>query len=215
MIIYGTKTVGSTVKSGKFNCPNCRRQESYKLRNYKKYFHIFFIPLLQMRDLGDELSCFFCNTSYIPGSVLSNDEYDSRNKFGNLSKDENSILGLEPCDFGKRMGAFAIDMAIIYASYLAVVFAAPSASVFFLLIGFVYFMACDFLLKGSSLGKLTLSVKTVDFEENQEILAFNIILRNLIKGICTFFPLIFLTALLNQDKRTLHDFAARTMVIDK
>jgi len=215
MIIFGSKTVGSILKSGKFDCPNCRRQESYKLKNYKQYFHIFFIPLLKIRDLGDELNCFFCNTTYLPGSVLAQNEYDTRNKLGNLSYQENTILGLEPCDFGKRMGAYTIDFAITYAILLALIYVVPGGTAFLMLIGFVYFMACDFLLKGSSLGKLALSIKTVDFEEGQQIFAYNIILRNLIKGVCTFFPLIFLTSLMNQDKRTLHDLAARTMVIDK
>lgn len=215
MIIFGSKTVGSTVKSGKFDCPNCRREESYKLKNYKKYFHVFFIPLLKIQDLGDELNCFFCNTSYIPGSVLSLEQYDTRNKLGNLSSAENNRLGLEACDFGKRMGAFVLDLIIIYAVNVAIILAVPTASLYFILFGFVYFIACDFLLKGSSLGKLALSIKTVDFDENQEILAFNIILRNLIKGVCAFFPLIFLTSLMNQDKRALHDFAAKTIVVDK
>lgn len=215
MIIFGSKTVGSTIKSGKFDCPNCRREESYKLKNYKKYFHIFFVPLFKMQDLGDELSCFFCNTAYIPGSILSNEHYDTRNKLGELSYEENTRLGLEPCDFGKRVGAFAIDLAIIYAILLAIAVLAPTFSMILMLIGFIYFIACDFVLKGSSVGKLALSIKTVDFEENQKIQPYNIILRNLIKGVCVYFPLIYLVSLLNQDKRTLHDFAAKTIVIDK
>ncbi|OMQ12499.1 RDD family protein [[Flexibacter] sp. ATCC 35103] len=215
MIIFGSKTVGSTVKSGKFDCPNCRREESYKLKNYKKYFHIFFIPLFKIQDLGDELNCFFCNTVYIPGSILSQEQYDTRNKLGNLSYEENNRLGLEPCDFGKRVGAYAIDLAIMYAISLTIVFLVPSISMFFMFIGFIYFIACDFALKGSSLGKLALSIKTVDFEENKEILAYNIILRNLIKGVCVYFPPLFMASSLNQDKRAIHDLAARTMVVDK
>ncbi|KQB41142.1 RDD family protein [Flavobacterium aquidurense] len=215
MIIFGSKTVGSTVKSGKFDCPNCRREESYKLKNYKKYFHIFFIPLFKIQDLGDELNCFFCNTAYIPGSILSQEQYDTRNKLGTLSYEENNRLGLEPCDFGKRVGAYAIDLAIMYAVSLTIVLLVPSISMFFMFIGFVYFTACDFVLKGSSLGKLALSIKTVDFDENQEILVYNIILRNLVKGICVYFPPLFMTSLLNQDKRAIHDLAAKTMVIDK
>lgn len=215
MIIFGSKTVGSTVKSGKFDCPNCRREESYKLKNYKKYFHIFFIPLFKIQDLGDELNCFFCNTAYIPGSILSQEQYDTRNKLGNLSYEENNRLGLEPCDFGKRVGAYAIDLAIMYAVSLATVLLAPSISMFFMFIGFIYFTACDFALKGSSLGKLALSIKTVDFQENQQILVYNIILRNLIKGVSVYFPPLFMTSLLNQDKRAIHDLAAKTMVVDK
>ncbi|HEY1196729.1 RDD family protein [Flavobacterium sp.] len=215
MIIYGRKTVQSTIKSGKFDCPNCRRQESYQLKNYQLYFHIFFIPLLKIRELGDELNCFFCNTTYVPGSVLSSHEYDTRNRLGNTSQEENTAIGLVPCDFGKRIGAFVIDLLIIYALNLAIAFISPEASLFVILFAFIYFIACDLLLKGSSLGKLALSIKTVNYEENGEILAFNVILRNLIKGICAVFPLIYLTSLLNQDKRALHDLAARTMVVDK
>lgn len=215
MIIYGRKTVQSTIKSGKFDCPNCRRQENYHLKNYQLYFHIFFIPLLKIRELGDELNCFFCNTTYVPGSVLSSHEYDTRNRLGNTSQEENHSIGLVPCDFGKRIGAFILDVVLIYAVNIALAFILPEASLFVILFAFIYFIACDLLLKGSSLGKLVLSIKAVDYEQNGNILAFNVILRNLIKGMCAIFPVIYLTSLLNDDKRALHDLAARTMVVDK
>lgn len=215
MIIFGSKTVESTVKSGRFECPNCRRQEAYKLKNYQQYFHIFFIPLLKMRDLGDELVCFFCSTAYLPGSVLSSHEYDTRNRLGNTSLEENNAIGLVPCDFGKRIGAYILDMIIIYAATLALAFTLKGGFGFIVLLLFVYFILCDFLLKGRSLGKLALGIKVVDFDENQKVLPFYVILRNLIKGVCCMFPLILLTSLMNQDKRALHDFAAGTMVTDK
>lgn len=215
MIIYGRKTVQSTLKSGKFDCPNCRRQESYQLKNYQLYFHIFFIPLLKIKDVGDELSCFFCNTAYIPGSVLSAHEYDTRNRMGNTSQEENSVIGLVPCDFGKRIGAFVVDIALLYAVNLILIYYIKSGLGFIPLIGFGYFMLCDFLFKGSSVGKLALSIKTVDYNEGQNVLPFYTIIRNLIKGICVFFPLIYLASLLNQEKRALHDLAAQTMVVDK
>jgi uncharacterized RDD family membrane protein YckC len=215
MIIYGTKTIASNIKSGRFECPNCRREESYQLKNYKRYFHLFFIPLFEIDNLGDELSCFFCNIAYIPGSILSKEQYDSRNKFGTLSKQDNHHLGLEPCDFGKRTGAYIIDFIIIYFSSIAIALLAPSFSALIMFIGIGYFALCDFAFKGSSLGKLTLSVRTVDYNENGEILFYNIILRNLIKGICIYFPPIFMVASFNQEKRAIHDFAARTMVVDR
>lgn len=215
MIIYGVKTISGIVKSGRFDCPNCRRTESYKLKNYKKYFHVFFIPLFKIEELGDELNCFFCNTVYIPGSILSKDEYDTRNKSGNFSRQESDGLGHEPCDSGKRAGAYILDFMIIYTISLIIIYFEPAHSSFFLFTAFAYFIGCDLAFKGSSLGKLALSIKIADFDENREISFYNIIFRNLIKGICCYFPPIFLISYLNQDRRTIHDMLAKTIVIDK
>lgn len=216
MIIYGVKTISGTLKSGRFDCPNCRRKESYKLKNYKEYFHIFFIPLFKVQELGDELSCFFCNTVYIPASILSKEEeYDTRNNSVNYSRRENEGLGHEPCDSGKRAGAYILDFLIVYIINLVIMFYEPAHSSFFLFTAFSYFIGCDFAFKGSSLGKLALSIKIADFDENHDISFYNIIFRNLIKGICCYFPPIFMISYLNQDKRTIHDMLAKTIVIDK
>ncbi|MFV8327698.1 zinc-ribbon domain-containing protein [Flavobacterium sp. ZS1P14] len=60
MIIFGTKTIPSVIKTGEFNCPNCQNKQNYTLKRFKKHFHIFFIPLIPTDNLGDGLECDYC-----------------------------------------------------------------------------------------------------------------------------------------------------------
>ncbi|POY36694.1 hypothetical protein C3K47_10025 [Solitalea longa] len=214
MIIYGTKVIGNTIQTGRFNCSNCRREENYQLVKYKKFFHIFFIPLIPINNLGDQLECYCCKTAYIPGTVLSESEYNSAR-----SASENTVVNAAyfdaiPANFGKRVGAFIIDLAIIYLlTFLTVMI---SKSIVLLLgLGFLYFATCDLFLKGSSIGKLILSMKITEAEIDEKTTTVKIVLRNLLKGISTFFPVIFLVALLNERKQTIHDMVARTVVTDR
>jgi hypothetical protein len=215
MIIFGSKVVSSTIKAGKFNCPNCRREQTYQLKSYKKFFHFFFIPLLKIKDLGEQLDCFFCQTSYVPGTVLSEKEYDTNNPLLNSTGATVSLIGLTPADFGKRVGAFILDVVIIYALYTLSIVIFQSAGFSMIFIPFVYFLVCDIVFKGSSVGKLILSIKVSDYNEGEKVLVFSLIIRNLVKAFSAIFPPLFLTVLFNQEKRALHDLAAQTIVVDK
>jgi uncharacterized RDD family membrane protein YckC len=215
MIIFGSKVISTTIKAGKFNCPNCRREQTYQLKSYKKFFHFFFIPLLKIKELGEQLDCFFCQTSYVPGSVLSAEEYEVNNPLLNSTGATVALIGLTPADFGKRIGAFILDIVIIYVVYALSIIIAPSVGFLMIFISFVYFLICDIVFKGSSVGKLILSIKVADYNEGEKVLVFSLIIRNLIKGLCALFPPLFLTALFNQEKRALHDLAAQTIVVDK
>lgn len=210
MIIFGTKTSASVIKTGEFNCPNCQNKRNYKLKRFKKYIHIFFIPIIQTDSLGDSLECGFCLINYVPGTVLSKDEYSPENL---LSTTISVNYWGTPTTFGKRLGAYLIDMIFIYVVLFALV--SLELGILRLLIGFIYFLGCDLLLKGSSFGKLLLQMKVSELDKDKLPTTMKLLMRNVVKGICSFFPPIYLIALSNDNVQTLHDKAANTIVIDK
>ena len=53
IIILGTKVRVIERSSGEFYCPNCNSRRPYKLKRYAKYFTLFFIPLFQIKNLGE------------------------------------------------------------------------------------------------------------------------------------------------------------------
>jgi uncharacterized RDD family membrane protein YckC len=114
----------------------------------------------------------------------------------------------------KRVGAFVIDAALIYI-VLYTVFASFHQLFIFEVLALIYFMACDILLKGSSLGKLVLSLKVASCEDGDMPTMPKLILRNVIKALCGFLPFLYLVAFLNEDRQALHDKAIGSMVVDR
>lgn len=77
LFIFGTKRVGKTIKTGSFQCPRCNCERDYLLKQNKKFFSLFFIPVIPLNNAGDTLQCTFCKTEYIPNTILSPNEYTS------------------------------------------------------------------------------------------------------------------------------------------
>lgn len=64
MIIFGTRNVGSTVKTGTFFCPVCRQQTNYKQITNRNYAHFFFIPLFPIGGSEEYVECQRCGTPF-------------------------------------------------------------------------------------------------------------------------------------------------------
>lgn len=125
-----------------------------------------------------------------------------------------TLEGITPANMGKRIGAYVIDYIILYGVLLA--FSGNDyAYVIFIGVSFIYFSACDIFLKGSSVGKMILKQTVTPVKLGEELTQNRILVRNLIKSIFSFFPLIYLVAFANTARQTLHDMAAKTTVIDK
>lgn len=206
MIIGGTKLVEGTVSSGRFYCPKCQREESYQIKNVRLYAHVFWIPIFSTQNLGDKLSCFYCN-SYYPLSKLNDPDFIVERQYSGLA------LGNVPANFGKRMGAFLLDMVLLY---MAILFTTPvgfsSLNVLFPLI---YFLLCDFCFQGASLGKKIMSIEITDRDEEESVTPVRIVLRNVIKCLSLILPFLYLVALFNERKMALHDHAGKTMVVER
>ena len=70
MIIWGTRGRQIELSSGQFHCPKCDMTRLYKRKRVAQYFTLFFIPLFQIKNLGEFVECQSCQQSYKP-EVLS------------------------------------------------------------------------------------------------------------------------------------------------
>lgn len=72
MIIFGTRGITTTPEKGDFHCPSCNSAEKYKLKRVRRFFTLYFIPLIPLDKLGEYVECTTCNDTYKP-TVLSYD----------------------------------------------------------------------------------------------------------------------------------------------
>ncbi len=78
MIIFGTKGVTSTVKEGNFHCPQCNNNQHYRHRKVRKFFTLYFIPLIPLESAGEYVECRNCKGTFIPRVLeqgSQNDEF--------------------------------------------------------------------------------------------------------------------------------------------
>ena len=78
MIIFGTIGITSTVKEGSFYCPQCNNNQNYRHRKVRKFFTLYFIPLIPLESAGEYVECRNCKGTFIPRILeqgLQNDEF--------------------------------------------------------------------------------------------------------------------------------------------
>ncbi len=73
-IIFGTKSLGRTIQTGHFACRQCRVERVYQLKKYRRYFSLFFIPIIPLDNLGEYLICTGCHTHYLPQYFLTQNQ---------------------------------------------------------------------------------------------------------------------------------------------
>ncbi|MBK7010522.1 MAG: TerB family tellurite resistance protein [Saprospiraceae bacterium] len=66
MIIFGTRGVKSTLKSGTFLCPQCAVEKPYKHIKVTKFFTLYFIPLIPLGSAGEYVECQTCKGTFVP-----------------------------------------------------------------------------------------------------------------------------------------------------
>jgi uncharacterized tellurite resistance protein B-like protein len=74
MIIWGSRGVTSSRATGMFYCPQCNQQRSYDHKQVRRFFTLYFIPLIPLDTLGDYVECQYCKGTF-KDAVLS---YDPR-----------------------------------------------------------------------------------------------------------------------------------------
>lgn len=79
-IIWGTRGITSTSESGQFHCPQCNARRSYSHKNVRRFFTLFFIPLIPLDKLGDYVECNTCRTTFNT-RVLSIDPTAQQKRF--------------------------------------------------------------------------------------------------------------------------------------
>lgn len=64
LIIYGTRGVTSTQKSGQFHCPSCGPGKRYDHMQVRRFFTLYFIPLIPLDLLGEYVECRTCTGTF-------------------------------------------------------------------------------------------------------------------------------------------------------
>ena len=72
MIIFGTRGVTTTPETGQFSCPSCQNQRDYGLKRVRRFFTLYFIPVIPLDKLGEYVECNTCKDTYKP-EILSYD----------------------------------------------------------------------------------------------------------------------------------------------
>ncbi len=64
LIIFGMKVVFRTVGEGTFFCPNEHGDRAYRRRSARRWFSVFWIPIIPLKHLGEVIECDSCKTRY-------------------------------------------------------------------------------------------------------------------------------------------------------
>ncbi|MEL7221469.1 MAG: TerB family tellurite resistance protein [Bacteroidota bacterium] len=88
MIIFGTRSVKFTKEQGQFHCPQCETQRDYKHKSARRFFTLYFIPLIPLDKLGEYVECRTCKGTFIP-KVLEYQKSASADNF--LSEYEKAL----------------------------------------------------------------------------------------------------------------------------
>jgi Tellurite resistance protein TerB len=67
LIIFGTRARAKAVATGRFFCSRCGADRNYVLQQIRRWFTLFFVPVLPMgKVLGEQVKCSTCGTCFRP-----------------------------------------------------------------------------------------------------------------------------------------------------
>ncbi len=72
IIVFGTRGITTTREKGEFHCPGCRDQQPFRHRNVRRWFHLYWIPIIPLDKVGEYVECRYCKATWQP-DVLSHD----------------------------------------------------------------------------------------------------------------------------------------------
>ena len=70
LIIFGLRVIYRTIAQGMFHCRRCGGDRKYRHRVGRRWFTLFFIPVIPLNAVGDHVQCTACRTRYVT-DVLS------------------------------------------------------------------------------------------------------------------------------------------------
>jgi uncharacterized RDD family membrane protein YckC len=216
MIILGYTTKGKVLQTNSFICPKCAGRK-YELTEYKRYFTIFFIPLFPLVKVGDAAVCSSCKSAFVPEGILGVAGYQSQ------IQTTTTRVADHKAPIIKRAFSWLVDTLL--AAILTVIIenvanpgSAPEVFLYLLysLGWFIYGIACDMALGGRTVGKMLFYIQVKQDDESELTIA-NIFVRNLVKASLIFFglPILVLTTLIRDDRKSLHDLIAGTNVFER
>lgn len=64
MIIFGTRGLTTTPEKGTFYCPQCASTQPYNYKRVRRFFTLYFIPLIPLDKLGEYIECPTCQGTF-------------------------------------------------------------------------------------------------------------------------------------------------------
>lgn len=64
--ILGTKSRTKTLESGRFHCPNEGGDRPFRHQQTRRWFTVFFVPLIPLGKQGEWVRCQSCGATYGP-----------------------------------------------------------------------------------------------------------------------------------------------------
>ena len=65
LLIWGLRVFFRTIGAGVFHCRNCGGDRKYRLRVGRRWFTLFFIPVIPLNKAGEHVQCQTCKTRYV------------------------------------------------------------------------------------------------------------------------------------------------------
>jgi len=70
LIIFGFRVFYRTIAQGTFHCRRCGGDREYRHRSGRRWFTLFFLPVIPLNSVGEHVQCSTCRTRYMT-EVLS------------------------------------------------------------------------------------------------------------------------------------------------
>jgi hypothetical protein len=64
LIIWGLRVFFHTIGQGTFHCQRCGGDREYRHRSGRRFFTLFFIPVIPLNKVGEHVQCAACGTRY-------------------------------------------------------------------------------------------------------------------------------------------------------
>jgi zinc-ribbon family len=65
IILWGFRVFYRTVGEGEFHCRKCGGDRQYRHRAGRRFFTLFFIPIIPLNKVGEHVQCATCKTRYV------------------------------------------------------------------------------------------------------------------------------------------------------
>jgi len=66
MIIFGTRGITTTPERGQFQCPICHAEREFGRKRVRRFFTLYFIPVIPLDKIGEYVECRACKGTYKP-----------------------------------------------------------------------------------------------------------------------------------------------------
>jgi hypothetical protein len=87
MIVWGWRTVKGVSATGEFYCPHCSTKRPYQHQKLRRWFTLYFIPVIPVGSVDEQITCGQCRKSW-QMSVLGNDpEKLKANQLDRIARD--------------------------------------------------------------------------------------------------------------------------------